>query len=88
MSACNWELVTKLPKCDIKDLGSIQKVHAVMPDPTFGVETFAQSETDIHDAANILNSFLRCPMVDCDPDEVRDDEEQEGEVGGVQEDSD
>jgi hypothetical protein len=37
----------------------------------------------MRDAANILNSFLRCPMVDCDPDEVRDDEEEEGEVQGA-----
>ena len=42
----------------------------------------------MHDAVNILNSFLRCPMVDCDPDEVRDDKVEEGEVGGEQEDSD
>ena len=42
----------------------------------------------MRDAANILNSFLRCPMVDCDPDELCDDEEEEGEVGGEQGDSD
>ena len=43
MSACNWELVRtySLSKYDIKDLGSTEKVDAVMPDSTFGVETFA-----------------------------------------------
>ena len=31
--------------------------------------------------------LVTCPMVDCDPDEVRDDEKEEGEVGGEQGDS-
>ena len=39
------------------------------------------------DAANILTSFLRCPMVNCDPDEARDDEEDEEDVEGAAEDS-
>ena len=47
MSACNWELVRTLPKYHIKDLSSIEKVDAVMPDPTFRVETYAQSDTDM-----------------------------------------
>ena len=59
MSECNWELVRKLSQYGIKDLGSIQKVDEVMPHPTFGVEIIVQSDTDMYDAANILNSFLR-----------------------------
>ena len=41
----------------------------------------------MRDAANILTSFLRSPMVDCDPDEERDAEEEKEEQGGGAQDS-
>ena len=53
-----------------------------MPDPTFGVDVYAEADADKTEAANILTSFLRHPMIDCDPDQMRDDEE-EGEEGGL-----
>ena len=87
MSACNWELVRALPKHEIQDLGSIEKVNQAMPSASFGVDTYAQSDVDMCDAANILTSLLRCPMVDCDPDDERDAEEEEEEQGGGAEDS-
>ena len=87
MSACNWELVRALPKHEIQDLGSIEKVNQAMPSASFGVDTYAQSDVDMRDAANILTSLLRCPMVDCDPDDERDAEEEEEEQGGGAEDS-
>ena len=83
MSACNWELVRALPKHEIQDLGSIEKVNLAMPSASFGGDTYAQSDVDMPDAANILTSFLRCPMVDCDPDEERHAEEEEEEEQGV-----
>ena len=44
-----------------------------------GAFTYAYSDVVMQGMANILTSFLRCPMVDCDPDERRDDEEEEKE---------
>ena len=44
-------------------------------------------DVDTREAANILTSFLRCPMVDFDPDEERDAEEEEEEQGDGAEDS-
>ena len=87
MSACNWELVRALPKHEIQDLGSIEKVNQAMPSASFGVDTYAQYDVDMCDAANILTSLLRCPMVDRDPDDERDAEEEEVEQGGGAEDS-
>ena len=46
-----------------------------------------RSDVDMRDAANILTSLLRCPMVDCDLDDERDAEEEEEEQGGGAEDS-
>ena len=52
-----------------------------MPDPTFGVAIYAEADADKTKAANILTSCMRDPMIDCDPDQMRDDEEdrEEGE---------
>ena len=71
-----------IPKDEVPKYDSISKVAKDMPDPTFGVDIYAEADADKTEAANILTSFLRHPMIDCDPDQRRDDEEegQEGEL--------
>ena len=54
---------------------------------TSGISQRCQSVEEVHQ--NKKNMILvTCPMVACDPDEVRDDEKEEGEVVGEQGDSD
>ena len=48
-----------------------------MPPANFGVETYAESDADMTQAANILTSFLNNTMLDCNPDDLRDEEEEE-----------
>ena len=38
-----------------------------------------KADVDMHAAANILTSFLRCTMMDCDPDEELEEEGEEEE---------
>ena len=79
---CNWDVVRTIPKDEVPKYDSISKVAKDMPDPTFGVDIYAEADADKTEAANILTSFLRHPMIDCDPDQMRDDEEEreEGEL--------
>lgn len=55
-----------IPKDEVPKYDSISKVAKDMPDPTFGVDIYAEADADKTEAANILTSFLRHPMIDYD----------------------
>ena len=77
MTKCNWEVLKTLPKAEMCEFKSISHGRDAMPPANFGVETYAESDADMTQAANILTSFLNNTMLDCNPDDLRDEEEEE-----------